>query len=1441
MIQVMLRSIIVVLLTANLAQCISVVGPRVLRPFSSYSVAIAGGSRAYTLYVAVEGRRSNGEQFTLGRQVQVPPATSRQVDFDIDDPGPGEYSLVARSTSGPLFSSAAPIVYQPRSFCVFVQTDKRVYKPGDTVNFAVVALNKYLLPLNAPVDVSLLDAGGAPVWQKLAVSLDRGVFTDQFVIADEPALGEWTIQVETREQTYSRHILVADYVIPKFQMDINLPKQAFFTDGRFTVNITAKHFNGLQVNGELTVSAYAVFFSQLLQPVFSPPARKVLAFKGNAQVVYDFKTDLDLAVDAARPVVVEAVLEEKDTLIRQNVTSRILLLRTPYRLKVTAPDYVKPMLPYNVQIEVVDPTGQIIDVNEDVTVERLWDDGAPVNVTTLSLNHGVATYSLVPDAAHINSTLNLVIKYKEVSERVVNVQRNSDSGGQFLTVEILTRDTTEGGEMRARITATEPMDLVNYVVIARGDIVVAKTLELNPARRSVDVSVEVTHQMSPGCVLLAWYPRLDSTNAMLASAVYVPQRNLLKHKVSVRPVSASNFQPNTLAELQVSGAGGARAVVMGADADATVAGLAGANGLGSGLDMNTIQREVESFTGLKHSVFKNEEHLPGLGLDLGGYTSRDVFKNAGVVILTDGVIIQNGVDPKHEAPESGTRPPLAGPYAFSRLPPPPSPRYYLTIAPLPTWTFGNFSLDNDGKGSTGRFTPPPQVPVKLTIGAFAVDPQLGLGLASPQSFATAVPLSISCQLPATMQRGETVAAVVVLKSTLTVDISLEVTLYNTAQFFEFEPLDNDINATKKIETFNRLRVSVPAEGSASTAFLITMVQTGRAELLIDAKGGGVSATFSSTIDVTDGYEEEVWTWSILNARNGVARANMTLDPVAGTRLGPVYLQGTEDLLASALHALKTPPAPSADPVHAVRPLAVACVLLEYLQNMNHETVSIAKDAQVLASLGYQRLMAYRRSDGSFASETDRDSKGDVWMTAVAARWVSRCARFLEVSQEVASTASEWISNVQLPNGGWGLAPTVKNNPHAQAPIPLAAHALLALIQAKGQDIHYKNAINKAVDFLAKELSPSLDAYTLAVVSSALAAAKHPDASIAIQYMDKYINNTGTTLFWSRKVSANEWRNPWLKANSLEANTAAWGLRTMLATRLEDKAEPVARYLMQSYRPMQPDPDVLDALAHYAELMKTSTKLRITVNVSGSEELRYIQIGDSNPLIIQRQQVGNPRWVSAVSEGRGLAAVGLWASGSTNVTGAWPRYTLDPRVDQVSTPHRMQLSICIGFVPQGNETESGLTLLTVQLPSGYLADINTITELTSARMVRSARVIADGARVVAWLRPRRAERCATLAAPRALPTARQRPGWATLQDLYDSSHRARVFFHPLQSTPCDICRVWESCARACGSASAQLPSNNPSNNEPDAAYLTMPSVLLLALTSLAVTYFSVSHQ
>lgn len=64
-----------------------------------------------------------------------------------------------------------------------------------TARSLTCSLDRYLLPLSGLIDVSVMDTGGSPVRQWGAVSLDRGIVADELILADEPALGEWTIQV----------------------------------------------------------------------------------------------------------------------------------------------------------------------------------------------------------------------------------------------------------------------------------------------------------------------------------------------------------------------------------------------------------------------------------------------------------------------------------------------------------------------------------------------------------------------------------------------------------------------------------------------------------------------------------------------------------------------------------------------------------------------------------------------------------------------------------------------------------------------------------------------------------------------------------------------------------------------------------------------------------------------------------------------------------------------------------------------------------------------------------------------------------------------------------------------------------------------------------------------------------------------------------------------
>lgn len=151
-----------------------------------------------------------------------------------------------------------------------------------------------------------------------------------------------------------------------------------------------------------------------------------------------------------------------------------------------------------------------------------------------------------------------------------------------------------------------------------------------------------------------------------------------------------------------------------------------------------------------------------------------------------------------------TRPPLAGPYAFSRIPKPVwnKPKVYLTKNVAETWLFSNFSSGYEGKTSIRR-----KVPASLNnwlVSGFSLDPIRGLALMTePKKLKVTKSFVVSLDLPYSVQKGEILAVPVVVYNYMNQDIVAEITLHNTEQTFEFAEVSNEVNSTKsKYEFIN---------------------------------------------------------------------------------------------------------------------------------------------------------------------------------------------------------------------------------------------------------------------------------------------------------------------------------------------------------------------------------------------------------------------------------------------------------------------------------------------------------------------------------------------------------------------------------------------------------------------------------------------------------------
>ena len=137
----------------------------------------------------------------------------------IGELGSGSYTLTAKGNSPIVFDQTAQLTYVHKSYSVFIQTDKAVYRPGNTVQFRAVVLSPQLKPsVTGGIDVRMTDGAGNLVRNWNREFTTKGVWAGSLDIADKPVLGNWNISVDVNGQVFTKTFLVAEYVLPKFQV-----------------------------------------------------------------------------------------------------------------------------------------------------------------------------------------------------------------------------------------------------------------------------------------------------------------------------------------------------------------------------------------------------------------------------------------------------------------------------------------------------------------------------------------------------------------------------------------------------------------------------------------------------------------------------------------------------------------------------------------------------------------------------------------------------------------------------------------------------------------------------------------------------------------------------------------------------------------------------------------------------------------------------------------------------------------------------------------------------------------------------------------------------------------------------------------------------------------------------------------------------------------------
>ncbi|NXF76979.1 A2MG protein, partial [Sclerurus mexicanus] len=160
--------------------------------------------------------------------------------------GPLPGAVLSVTVKGPTlqFSNRKMLLIQNSESLVFVQTDKPIYKPGQTVLFRIVSLDEDFHPLNE------VDPKRNRLYQWRQVELKMGFIQLFFNLTSEPMQGTYKVVAEkTSGKTIRHSFSVEEYVLPKFEVIVKMPKVITILDEKLEVSVCGLYTFGKPVPG----------------------------------------------------------------------------------------------------------------------------------------------------------------------------------------------------------------------------------------------------------------------------------------------------------------------------------------------------------------------------------------------------------------------------------------------------------------------------------------------------------------------------------------------------------------------------------------------------------------------------------------------------------------------------------------------------------------------------------------------------------------------------------------------------------------------------------------------------------------------------------------------------------------------------------------------------------------------------------------------------------------------------------------------------------------------------------------------------------------------------------------------------------------------------------------------------------------------------------------
>ncbi|KAL8617209.1 hypothetical protein ACOMHN_014379 [Nucella lapillus] len=945
------------------------------------------------------------------------------------------YFLRAIGSGGGIsFDQFRPLHWRNRQISVLIQTDKSVYKPGETVRFRALGLYPDMRVSDDEIHISVRDplynqiasfwkpgqpAKGEKGWKKKAPL----VLSNSIQLPKNPRCGWYTVRASIPGGGKKKYFFVHDYDRPDFQVKIWVPK-VDLSDRKVKVRIIAKYLIGSPIAGAGSIKVQATYYHlhyghrpYILEQKFELNEKgeavvflemsqiKQVICTSNSHYRWHCSHSHSLYYVSYRNVRFIATVQDHNS-YRRVIRQKDIRL-TSYRsyMKFINTEYrFKPALPYNVYIQDTRSNGK--------PVKKLFSTTTRLTVEYKVTNKSYCSYYSYyrnPYKTLVNQTLTFDKYTKVASLRIAQIPekacflRMRSSDGQrysyryvypfyspsqtFMHIEH-NKPLDEGRKRRITVRSNKLFKTFYYSIFSRGDLVLNGTESKYAATKEASFGFEVTKDMVPVAHIIVFTvtDRREVVGDRLSLPVeYFPYDVQVKLAASGKGLTTKSVQPGKpLTMTVVSSVKGTEVYV-----------------LGRHLQMMTKYNDIKSedITKALMAHDTSTRYFPYQ------YKVSDMFRYSGVSVVSNLNVPYNYYYyylPRHYQYRRYWY------YYYYRVyyyrcrryrptPGPPMRDMLMLKTPvvvpeywLPNPVFWE-DINMKKKTSVKRTLTAPDTITQINVTAFAVNRQHGLTLTKyPTQLNVTKTLFATMFLPKRAVRGEVICFNAIAHNTdsnKTHNVTMKL---DKSSDYSVVTVTKDANGANK-EDYSQASVSkelhLPVDGMKAVTFCVRFENIGDIKVRVAVKG--VISKWDDvekTINIKPEGIERSWSYPVLIELTGDKQTfqktfDVTLPDKVIANSYTVTFSASGDVLGNAAanlgELLKRPYGSGAQNMIDMAPNVY---VLTYLMATNR-VGKLGPKARNIMQAGYNQQMVFQRYDGSFSAFGNWDRYGSTWLSA----------------------------------------------------------------------------------------------------------------------------------------------------------------------------------------------------------------------------------------------------------------------------------------------------------------------------------------------------------------------------------------------------------------------------------------------------------------------------